>query len=80
LYCRRSGVAAVAARRFPAGAWSWNYSSRTSQGRRAVNTDGRHDVVDIRPDLADPLRMLVVAFACALVDRRWLRWVPRDPR
>jgi hypothetical protein len=36
--------------------------------------------LDISPDLADPLRILVVAFACALVDRRWLRWVPRDPR
>jgi hypothetical protein len=42
-----------------------------------VNTDGRHDIVDIRADLADPLRTLVVAFACSLVDRRWLRWEPR---
>ena len=47
---------------------------------RAVNDDDRHDVVDIRPDLADPLRTLVVAFACSLADRRWMRWVmPNAP-
>ena len=32
-----------------------------------------------RDALGDPLRTLVVAFACSLPDRRWLRWEPRDP-
>ena len=74
---RAPGKAGRVLLKFPRGPFAFGSVEIVAEGgarvARFVNEDGLHTAVEILPEIAEPLRTLVIACACSLVDDRWLR-------
>ena len=61
---------------FPRGAYAYGVleiaDTSDATVATATNADMVNNVVEIAPALEPPLRLLAVAFACSLVDHRWM--------